>query len=589
MTVSKALKKIWLYLSKRNRYQIVILLFMMIFSGVFELASIGAVVPFISILLSPETLLKYPVVNQAFNTIGLQGSQEIIIFLTAIFLGSITISALLRSMLLWLNLRISHSIGGNFENEIFWRVLHQPYEAHVQMNTSDVIAGVQKGSSIITAITAALGLVHGSVLVTSILIAVVAVDTYITLGVFFVLAFIYLATMYFSRIRLKRNGEVIARYANVQFKMMQESLGGIRDILLGGRQQQYSNYMKEVIFKIKNSSKSNLLIGQGPRLVIEPVSIFAIVAVASYTALLGDFTEKIPIFVAFTFAAQRLLPIAQNIYSGWSSLNAALPQIIDVFDFLDLPVREEEQFALLSPIKFKKSLRFENVSFRYQGTSEDVIQNVSIEILQGSCVGIVGRTGSGKSTVLDLLLGLLVPTTGIIKLDGKPMKGKLLQKWQRAVAYVPQDTFFPDTTIAENIAFGEERNEIDLARLQDAVSRAQLKDFIAELPRGIDTVIGEDGRMLSGGQRQRIGVARALYKKSAILILDEATSALDTWTERAMIDEVAKDDITLIIVSHRLSTLQTCDMVYVLEDGRMTSSGSYLDFLKSKYHTSLQL
>lgn len=588
MTIIQVLKKIWGYLPKRYRYYIFFLLVLMIFSGIFEFASIGVVIPFMGVLLSPEKVLEYALVDQVFAMFSISGREETIIFLTLLFMSMVLVSALLRSLLLWANLRISHVIGGNFENEVYRHVLYQPYETHVQQNISDVIDGVGKAGTLTSIILGFLGILYGFVLMTSMLFAILVVDIYVSFGVFFTVSMIYILIMYLSRAKIKKNGEVLARLSNIRLRLMQESFGGIRDILLEGRQEQYFNYSKQIVYQEKQAARSNLLVGHGPRLVIEPLAILIITALASFLALSGDFETQMPIFIALAFTAQRLLPTMQSLFSGWTSMKTSIPLTLDVFKLLDQPIKDEFLLGGVIPLEFKESLRFEDVSFRYRGMEENVLHGVSFEIEKSNKIGIIGRTGSGKSTILDLLLGLLVPTEGEIKVDGKLMSDDVLQKWQRAVAYVPQDTFFADTTISQNIAFGIEQDDIDIERVQDVVRLAQLDDMISSLPEGLNTIIGENGRMVSGGQRQRVGIARALYKQASVLILDEATSALDIWTEGAVIDRITGSDITLIIVTHRLSTLENCDIVYVLDEGKVVASGSYQDIMKSDHLPSIQ-
>lgn len=572
-------------MEKRRQRHVLLLMFAMIGGGFLEFASIGAIVPFLGVLLSPERALDYDLFRRVVNLLGISGRDGTVILVTALFLGIIVFSALARGFLLWLNVRISHAIGGDFEREVYRRTLYQPYEVHTQQNLSTVIAGVGKAGSITSTILAFLSILQGLVIILFIGSAIFIVDFRISISTFVTVGVIYLGTMKFSRSLLRRNGEIVASNANVRLKWIQESLGGIRDILLEGRQEQYCQYFAQKTYQVKRAAGSNRLIGQSPRLVIEPIGIVIIGIVSCVIALTGDLAAEIPTLGAIAFAAQRLLPTAQQVYGGWSSITGSLALIRDVFDIINQPIRDEFLQDDVEPLAFHEELRLNQLNFEYDATKERVLRDITLSIKKGSCVGIAGRTGCGKSTLLDLMLGLLTPANGEITLDGQQMSGHIRQRWQRTVAHVPQDVFLTDATIAENIAFGVTPKNVDMDRVRVAANRAQLGDMIAKLPKGLNTVVGERGQQLSGGQRQRVGIARALYRHAAVMVFDEATSALDVHTERAVIDEITNsgEDTTLIIVTHRLPTLEHCNLVYVLDNGRVVKSGNYQEVIRSKY------
>lgn len=580
MTIGFALRKVWSYLSRRYKLYVALLLLLMVLSGVFELFSIGVIIPYMDVLLEPDKLLEYDLVVQLIDTLGISGQREIIIALTSAFLSLVVISALLKWTLMLFNLRLSTNLGAQFETEVFRHVLFQPYEVHVQQNTSDLIDSIFKTGAVTSFILSMLGLVYSSFLLLFMLSAVLYVDVVFSLSVFLTIGVIYMLIMFYTRSRLKRNGAVLAASSNARFRMVQVSLGGIRDILLGGYQDQYYRLYNGVVTRMRNAAMSNSVMTQSPRLVIEPLVIVIIAISAGYIALYGDFVSQVPLFVSMAFAAQRALPNIQSFYGNWATINAAVPKILDVFKLLDLPIDEGAQREKVHPLSFEKVLNFDQVDFRYRGTDKDVLLDVSFEIDRGEKIGLIGRTGSGKSTILDLLLGLLFPSKGDIKIDDQSMRDEIVQRWQRTVAYVPQDVFFADASIAENVAFGVKKEEIDLDRVREVLHLAQLDEMVKALPDGLNTAIGENGRRLSGGQRQRVGIARALYKQTPVLILDEATSALDVWTERNLIEKIVKNERTLILVTHRFSTLEHCDMIYVLDQGRVVAKGPYPDILE---------
>ncbi len=575
--------EIWQYVPSRRRYHVLLLLVVTVVSGFCEIASIGAIIPFLGVLLTPEKVLEFDFFKNISHFFGAESRSDFIVLLTVLFLSAICISAIVRGFLLWLNIRVSHAVGADFEREVYRHSLYQPYEVHVQRNASTVTASVMKTGAITAVILSALNFVHGTIIMTFIITGVVFIDPYMSLGMFAVIGTVYLGVTIFTRLRLLRNGRAIARNTDILFKWMQESLGGIRDILLEGRQKQYSDYFGKVSRQIKRAVGSSLLIGQGPRMIVEPVGICVIAIVACVAALSGNFAAQLPFFGALALAAQRLLPTVQQMYAAWSAINTCLPQATDVFEILKQPIKDEYLEHVSDPINFDRELQFKDVGFSYASCSGiKVLDGVSFKITKGQCVGIVGRSGSGKSTLLDLTLGLLSPTSGTITVDDLSMVGNIRQKWQRSVAHVPQDIYLNDATIAENIAFGVAREDIDFDVVRDVARRAQLEEVIDHLPNGYDTIVGERGKQLSGGQRQRIGIARALYKKTPVMIFDEATSALDNKTEQKVINEIMEmaSKVTLIIVTHRLKTLENCDIVHVVDKGVIAISGSYSDVIE---------
>jgi ATP-binding cassette subfamily B protein len=275
---------------------------------------------------------------------------------------------------------------------------------------------------------------------------------------------------------------------------------------------------------------------------------------------------------AMALGAQRLLPLLQMIYANISAFNSGKSALIDALDLLDQPVTEHNPHA--KKIYFNDKIEFKNLSFRYASTSENILENINLIIKKGSKIGISGITGSGKSTFLDVLMGLLHPSGGLINIDGEPLTTENKHLWRRQIAHVPQSIFLADCSIASNIAFGIDEANIDKERLNKAISLSQLSETVKSFHDGVNTLVGERGVRLSGGQRQRIGVARALYKGAKLIIFDEATSALDEHTEASLMNSINNlpEEITLIIVAHRLSTLDSCDQVFNLKNGNLESS-----------------
>jgi ATP-binding cassette subfamily B protein len=285
---------------------------------------------------------------------------------------------------------------------------------------------------------------------------------------------------------------------------------------------------------------------------------------------------------ALALGAQRLLPALQQVYGAWATIAGSHASFEDTVELLDQPLPPDAMVPRPAPLPFREEIRFDNVRFRYAGDGPWVIDHLNLVIPKGARVGLVGGTGSGKSTTLDLLMGLLPPTEGSIAIDGLALGGSAVRAWQACIAHVPQSIFLADTTLLQNIAFGTPPDAIDSERVRLAAQRAQIFEFIDSTPQGFETLVGERGVRLSGGQRQRIGIARALYKEASVLVLDEATSALDNSTERSVMDAIdgLSRDLTVIMIAHRLSTVRRCDTIVELEHGRVVAQAPYDQLLR---------
>jgi ABC-type multidrug transport system fused ATPase/permease subunit len=383
---------------------------------------------------------------------------------------------------------------------------------------------------------------------------------------------VYLLVSALARNRLQRNSKILGAARTERAQIIQESLGGIRDVLIGHAQAAYLETFRKVDARLSMAKANTGFISAAPRFIVEAIGMTAIAAVALFLAArAGSLSAAIPVLGALALGAQRILPLIQQIYVGWSMAAGNRSVIHEVLGLLRLPVTEEPLPAHASrPLVVHRTITLENVCFSYPGRSRPAIDRVSLEIRSGERVALIGRTGSGKSTLADLMMGLLEPAEGQIRIDGALLTAANRRQWQMNIAHVPQDVFLADASIAANIAFGAPARDADLQRVIEAARKAQLHAFVASLPLGYDTLVGERGVCLSGGERQRLGLARALYRQCAVLVLDEATSALDEETEAAVLQALDRSrDQTIIMIAHRPSTIGQADRTARLEQGRL--------------------
>lgn len=551
-----------------------LLAILMLVGGFAEIASLGLIVPFLAFLIDPLQALQVPIVASISNSFDLGDPNELRWKFTVLFAVAALVSGAIRLLLITATARIAFGIGHELGVEVYQQALYQPYAVHTSRNSSDIIAGVNKVEPLVFILYGLLNAASALLVSVLILITLIIINPVFTAMTVVLLGGVYAALMRIMKKRLEMNAQIISKAMNERIKITQEGLGSIRDILLDHAHQNFINRFKKMDKKFRLAQASNYTIGPSPRFVIEALGMVLIAGFAYMSVLTTEgLTTVISALGAMALGAQRLLPLLQLIYIGLVNLRGQEQLVIDVVELLDQPVDLTSQRDL-NPLKFDNCIQFENVDFRFDMNSPMVLEGLNFSISKGERVGFLGPTGSGKSTTIDLLMGLLTPGAGQISVDDIPLIGKSLLEWQKNIAHVPQDLYLMDATFAENIAFCIPRDEIDLERVKTAAKSAHIHDFIVNSSVGYQGLVGERGVQLSGGQRQRIGIARALYKKAPVLVFDEATSALDTKTEEAVMTSIGKigRDITIIMIAHRVSTLKYCDRVYRLEHRKIAEN-----------------
>lgn len=568
-----SLKRLWAHLPKARRKQFSMLIMLMMIASVAELVSIGAILPFLGVLTSPERLFNLEIAQPVIQLLGITDPKDLLAPIMFSFAVAALGAAGIRLLMLWANTRFSFAAGADLGFEIYRRTLYQPYQVHISRNSSEIINGITaKSQALISgALTPLMNMLSGGIMLVAVLTALIFYQPMVALAIFGSLGVIYWAIYRATRKRLSENSVRIASAGNHRIKALQEGLGGIRDLLLDNTQETYCEIYRESDQRMRKAQAGNLFISGSPRLMMEALGMCLISGLAFFLASRPNgISDALPILGGLALGAQRLLPVMQQVYTGWTNIKGNHKSLNDALDLLDQPLSINQTANEIEKIIFSKLIQFEGTWFKYQPESPWTICDLNIEIPKGSRVGIVGKTGSGKSTLTDILMGLLTPTQGQMLVDGVRIDEKSRRGWQQHIAHVPQNIFLADASIEENIAFGTPKSKIDHARVVKAAEQAQIAETIEALDAKYQTKVGERGVRLSGGQRQRLGIARALYKSADVLIFDEATSALDSETEQSVVQAIDKLDqnLTIFIVAHRTSTLESCDLLISIDAGK---------------------
>ncbi|MDA9023546.1 ABC transporter ATP-binding protein/permease [Gammaproteobacteria bacterium] len=571
---------LWVHISRKEKIGLTFLVLLMLIAGLAEFISIGLIIPFIGFILNPETIFNLEIAQPIILALGLDHPDQLLLPITILLIISATLSSLIRITMLWFSTRLGYAISVDISSQIFYKTLCQPYEIHVNRHSSEVIAGItNKSKAIVNSnITPLLNILSSAIMIIGIITILLAINPLMTVFLFSIFAVIYILIALITRKAMARNGLIASIESNQVVRFLQEGLGNIRDVLISGTQKIYSD-----LFDISNKklarATANIVITSGiPRFLIEGIAII-IVALGAYffIDLNGNPSNIIPLAAAIVVSAQRLLPLLQLIFASVTSLRGGRAPLRDVLELINQSNPQDIADQSNAILDFNKQIIFKHISFKYKNSNSLILQDVNFEIPKGATIGFMGETGSGKSTIVDILMGLLKPFEGELLIDGNQITQANVNAWQSKISHVPQAIFINDSSIASNIAFGVPDNEIDLERVKHVAEVAQIHEAILVLEHGYNTVVGEMGAKLSGGQRQRIAIARALYRKFDVLVFDEATSALDTKTEKDLMNAInaLTPKPTIVMIAHRISTLENCDVIYELNKGKILRYGDY--------------
>ena len=567
---------LWGHLSRRRRAQLGVAMLMMLASSLAEAVSLAAVLPFLAVLTNPTTLWDQPLLQQWAPRLLIGSAQTLLLSITLGFAAAAIGAGAIRLITLWLNGRLAAAIGSDLSCEAYRRTLYQPYAVHVRLNSSALIASINSDVSNVIGkvLNPLLQLFSSALIVLALVCTLLTIDWAVALGAGLLIALVYSAAMACSSRPLQQLSQRQVVLNRQLIQALQEGLGAIRDVLLDGSQRYYTKTYRKADQQFRLGQAQGTFLTIYPRLVMEPAGMALLGLVGYWLVLQGGVAKALPLLGLLAMGAQRLLPMAQKVYEGWAQIRNSQQSLVSLLTLLAQPLPEEAMMPPSEPLSLGQSITLDRIHFRYAPELPEVIRGLDLEIRRGERIGLIGSTGSGKSTLVDLFMGLLQPTHGRIMVDGKDLHQiGLIPAWRAAIAHVPQSIYLSDSSIAENIAFGIPANLIDLERVYHAARQAQIAPFIESSSKGYDTFVGERGIRLSGGQRQRIGIARALYRRAQVLVLDEATAALDNATEQAVMEAVEglSRDLTIVMIAHRLSTIQRCDRIIKLQHGIIIS------------------
>ncbi|MBM9593925.1 ABC transporter ATP-binding protein [Roseitranquillus sediminis] len=573
-------------LEGRERVYFFLLLGLILVMGVFDLIGVAAILPFLAVVADPDVIERNRTMGVIYETLDPANHQEFLVMLGVLVFVAIIVSLAVKLVTVYAIARFSQMRRHHLSTRLIAAYLRQPYVWFLRQHTADLgkQALQEVGEVINSAMSPAMKVLAQIVSLIFLVAFLVLVDPVVALASVLVVGGIYLAIFAGVRGMLLRFGRI--RYeANTQrFRISSEMMGGIKEVKLGGLENHYLGRFQVPSRRLAQTAVKSSVINEVPRYILEATTFGGMVVLVLFVLMRegGDLTSAIPTLGLFALAGVRMFPAIQRVYSSFGTLRGATPALDAVRNNLvslratGEPLRDG---SIIPPMPLRHRLEMRGIRYAYPGgTDRAVLRGVDMLIEARTTIGIVGGTGAGKTTLVDLVLGLLTPDAGEIRVDGTAITPETRRAWQNNLGYVPQQIYLVDDTVAANIAFGIEARKIDHAAVERAARLAELHDFVVnELPEGYATKVGERGVRLSGGQRQRIGIARALYHDPGVLILDEATSALDNLTERAVMDAVRNlgHDKTIIMIAHRLSTVRGCDRIFLMEHGEVAASGTY--------------
>ena len=583
------IKHLFSLLTSRQRRQFFALQILVVFMAVAETAGVASIIPFMALVGNMGQLQQDTFIAQIYQASGVNSETQFLFLLGFGVLGMLFIATLISSYTIWTLSMFSNKIGAEIADRLYTHYLKQGWLFHASGSSALLTKKIAiESMRVTTGILLPLMHVNAKTILALLMISSIFIyDPMVAIIIFSIFALAYSVLFTVVRMRLQKNGRIISTVNEQRFRLMNEGFGGIKDVLLLGRDTDFIERFNKTGISLAKSLGTNDALGTVPRYIMELVAFGSMIAVVLYLIANyeGNLGVILPILSVYALAGVKLLPAFQSVYTSIAKIRAHSPAFESIQD--DLIHSKSTKFStsnsegvVLIP---QKKISLENVTFKYPNKEEKALNNLNISIPVNSIVGIVGPSGSGKSTLVDILLGLIKPQQGQLKIDENIIDSKNCRSWQNTIGFVAQNIFLSEGSISENVAFGIPKDQINQNQVHRALKLAHLDDLVKSFEDGIHTRVGERGIQLSGGQRQRIGIARALYYKAEVLVFDEATSSLDGITEKMIMEAIHNfsGQKTIIMIAHRLKTVQKCDQIFFVDKGRVIDKGTYQELIKT--------
>jgi ATP-binding cassette subfamily C protein len=587
------LRRINYLIGKSGRFKFLVLLVMMIINSLLEMVGVGVIPVFIITISDPDLILQHKLATPIIELLNITTSKNLVIWGFVFLAGLFIVKNAFFSMLIYIKNRITYNEQLRLGSRLFKSYMNARYPFFLDRNSAELLRNVNNETNIAVSgvVIPFLRIIMEGLVLLMIVILLLKVEPVITVLSFIALGTVSFIFIHITRIKNKAYGEEEQRQRVKMNKVVLEGISGIKEVKVLGRERNFLSHYNFSAVRTIIAQRYKQILNQLPKPLMEMTAVFMMLFIAlMLMAMDRKASSFVPVLTLFGVATVRLLPALRTIVADYTDIRHNIYAIDPVYNDLKLleedasrwPENEKTKEAGIDPYPFFSEIALDNVSYCYPHGNAEAVRNISLKIPRGALIGFTGPSGAGKTTIVDILLGLLEPQQGRVSVDNQDIHENV-RRWQVNLGYIPQFIHLSDDTIRKNIAFGLLDNEIDESKIKQALHAAQLESLIEELPEGLDTIVGERGVRLSGGQRQRVGIARALYNNPQVLIMDEATSALDNISERLVIEAIEglKGDRTIVMIAHRLTTVRNCEVIYLINEGSILGQGNYDDLLKS--------
>jgi len=586
----ETIRKIIRLNTPEDNKRLILLIIINIVASIVGVAGIASIMPFVSLISSPDKIYTKWYLSEVYYYFNFQSTHDFIIFTGVAILSVFVVSNAILAFAMWYNIKFARIVTYHLSRTFLSYYLSQKYEFYLKRNSSELVKNLLSEVANVTThvIKPGIELISKGILSISIIIFLIAVSPGTAFVIVLVLGGMYALIYMLIRRVITRAGYKKVKANRIRFGAANEVFGGIKDVKLLGKEHIYHERFSRAEYKFETTHATVQVLSHMPKYVLETIAFGGILLfVLSLFVISGNIEDVLPLIALYTFAGYRLLPSLEAVFKALTSMRGSHASLELLYNEIEnFHVEKDPKFQKNDKIRipFNEQIELKNIIFYYAGLDKAIINDVSLSVKANTTIGFVGHTGCGKTTTVDIILGLLKARSGDLLVDGIAITEENLRGWQNQLGYVPQQIYLADDTITRNIAFGVPEKEIDMDAVKQAAGIANIKIFIEEeLPEKFNTIVGERGVRLSGGQRQRIGIARALYHDPSVLVFDEATSALDNITEAAVMEAI--DNImgtkTIIMIAHRISTVRKCDAIYYMDKGNIIAHGTYEELVNS--------